>query len=297
MGQRLIGQAGASATPRLERDLQDGIHVGPQAARRPDARFQRGVPVRRSGDRRHGHQWPAIQRKAQEMALPVGVIHPTSPSAFTGGVRNALEVQDRSVYAWEHDEQVKDKFGHSHKWHIRDNALILEKLWSAHQRIYEITTGYLNVRDMYKFTVGLDARGFVNRCSKPQYPNSSWQEDQYQISFGREKLKFFCEYYSEYRTLNRSELAPVLVIAPIKYMAPSPESPLVLDGQTGFAFHSWGRPFDLNIRDGLPSQDLLEWWAEYVDPLLAQNEYFWYAPRLVARENYLGLMEEYGYRR
>jgi hypothetical protein len=236
----------------------------------------------------------AIQRKAQEMALPVGVIHPTSPSTFTGGFSNALGGR---LNAWQREDQVKDKFGHSHKWYIKERTDLLNKLWSAHQRIYEITTGYLNVRDMYKFTTGLDARGYVNRSSQPHYPNSSWQEDQYQIRYGREKLKFFCEYYSECRTLGRSELAPVLVIAPSKYMAASPDSPLVLDGQTGFAFHSWGRPFDLNISDGLPSQDLLEWWADYVDPLLDQKEYFWYAPRLVARENYLGLMEEYGYRR
>jgi hypothetical protein len=117
------------------------------------------------------------------------------------------------------------------------------------------------------------------------------------IKHGREKLKLLCEFSDEYRRVNRAGEAPVLVLAPMQYTAPHPESPLVLDGITGYGFHQWGTPFDLNIHDGQPSEELLQWWAQHVDPWLDTRDHFWYAPRLVARENYLKQMEEYGYRR
>jgi|GEM_PF-5496783 len=239
----------------------------------------------------------ALARAAKQLRLHVGVIDVTNPSNFTGGLCNGPEVMSSPLHTWESGNDITDWFGHSHKWHIKNKATLLQDLFDAHRRLYEITTGYLNLRDIFKLGCGLDARGFSERYHTPSYRGQAWEANQYMIQHGREKLKLLCEFSSEYRRIGRSAQAPVLVLAPMKYTAPQPESPLVLDGITGYGFHQWGDPFDLNIQDGQPSEELLDWWSQHVDPWLDARDHFWYAPRLVARENYLQQMEEYGYRR
>lgn len=239
----------------------------------------------------------ALARAAVHLGLHVGVIDVTSPSNFTGGLCNGLAAHSLPLHNWEGDDDITDWFGHSHKWHIKKQDSLLRELFDAHTRLYEITTGYLNVRDIFKLGCGLDARGFSERYRTPSYHGQAWEDTQHMIQHGREKLKFLCEFSDEYRRVNRAGAAPVLVLAPMHYTAPQPESPIVLDGITGYGFHQWGAPFDLNIRDGQPSEELLEWWSQHVDPWLDARDHFWYAPRLVARENYVKQMEEYGYRR
>lgn len=239
----------------------------------------------------------ALTRAVKRLDLKVGIIDVTNPSNFTGGFCNGLPEMSAPLYSWESPKQIKDWFGRSHKWHIRENTERLTELWGAHDRIYEITSAYLNLRDVFKLACGLDARGYVKRYRTHSYDGTPWQENQHIIRHGREKLKLFCEFSSEYLEVGRASQAPVLVLAPMKYMAPEPTSPIVLDGISGYGFHEWGKPFDLNIQNGEPSIELLEWWSKHVDPWLSSDSNFWYAPRLVARENYIEQMEEYGYRR
>lgn len=239
----------------------------------------------------------AIRDKIRELKLPVGVIDVTSPSTFSGGFCNGLDPRSLPLHSWETGEDIADWFGHSHKWHVQHRADLLNTLWEAHTRIYEITTAYLNVRDILKFARGLDARDSSLRYHQPDYRGTQWEENRHRITYGAEKLKLFCEFTSECHEMEKAGQAPVLVIAPIKYNAPHPFSPFVLDGITGYAFHQWGKPFDLDIQDGEPSDQLLDWWNTYVDSALDDQQFFWYAPRLVARDNYLTQMKKYGYSR
>lgn len=240
----------------------------------------------------------AINARAREMKLPFGTIEVTSGSCFTGGFCNGPAVGSRGYHSWERhfierrSSASFDAFGHVHKFHIKDQPRQLERLLQLHEQIYEITLGLLHTRNMYKFALGMDARGTIQRYrTHADEDTRSLRESG--IMFGARTLKLFCEFTSEYRQMAQRERAPALIIAPMKDWAAEADTPLVLDGSTGYAFHSWGKPFELGIDDGQPSEETISWWMKHVDPYLAGWENKWSAPRLVARDNFKELMKEY----
>ncbi len=229
----------------------------------------------------------AIEQRAKEMGLGIGVINITSGSVFLGGFCNGL------ISDWQHnfrgEQKYYDAFNRLHKWHIGGNQGELKKLHALHERIFEVARGLLDVRDMFKFAIGRDARGDVERNNAYRHPRER-NFDYSEVKHGGRMLHYFCEFREECRQAGVSQDAPVLVLAPMELGAPQPNSPLVLDGMLGFAFHQWGRPIEIEIEDGVPDANLIAWWNEYVDPLLSQSENHWIAPRLVARENYVELI-------
>ena len=87
-------------------------------------------------------------------------------------------------------------------------------------------------------------------------------------------------------------MAPVLVLAPINKYALEVGGPLVLDGLTGYVFSKWTKPFEINLNGINASDELIEFWSTYVDDWLGQEENFWHAPRLIARENAVDLIKK-----
>lgn len=230
----------------------------------------------------------AIDQRAKEMGLDIGVIQITSGSVFGGGFCNGRLSDWEKNYRG--DAKYYDAFNHLHKWHIRGDKKTLLELHEFHDRVFEVARGLIDVRDIFKFAQGLDARGEVLRHPGYRHPHEK-DFDHTEVRYGGRMLHLFCEFSEECRQAGISSEAPVLVLAPMAVSAPQPESPFVLDGTIGFAFHDWGRPFEIEIEDGVPGPNLVAWWNEFVDPYLAQSKNHWIAPRLVARETYGGLIE------
>jgi hypothetical protein len=216
----------------------------------------------------------ALKARCEQMNLPIGVINVTSGSCFFGGFCNGFEVASSPYHIWERaNNSFLDGFRHSHKYHVRTNNRILKELHNVHEKLYEITASLLNIRDSYKILYGLACRD--------HFENG----DQTQIKYGKRVLNYFFEFYDNYSQLSKKDSAPVLVLAPINKAAFEVDGPIVLDGLTGYAFSEWSKPFEIFESNGQPSSEIIDFWSNYVDYWLDQEENLWHAPRLIAREN------------
>ncbi len=237
----------------------------------------------------------AIHRRSLEMGLGVGVLNITSGSCFSGGLCNGAIPKSPHFHKWEQRDASKanyyDAFEHLHKWHIQHDPVTEKSLRDLHRRAYEVATALFNARDIYKHIVGFYARGHVQKHGHNPHDE---RLSAYPVKIGAQYLQLFSEFTEECHLKGIREQAPVLILAPMNKWAALPDSPIVLDGRRRYAFQLWGKPFEFDVNDGIASDNLIEWWQTHVDTALEDSEYLWYAPRLVAADNYEDLMKEYG---
>lgn len=239
-----------------------------------------------------------LRRTIKRMNLPVGIIDISNGSIVEAGLCNGAEFGSQPAHQWELEcEHYRDNFGRFHKWNIKENEVILGKLWGLHKDINRVATTLHKVRDLFRISMGLDARGYTLRY-EPDQQASIFNSEPLLEQNRRRLFNLFAAFTTEYREIGmKKEQYPNLVIAPMKKWAAPVSGPVVMDGKTGFIFHQWGAPFECEFENGMPSERMVHWWKDHIDPYLDEPENFWYAPRLVARENTLDLMSNFGYKK